>query len=53
MEKEKEKNPTCGTVKNATLITAVTAAVFVLVYLTIKEGQRIKVENELLEYDVW
>jgi len=31
-------------------VAAVTAAV---IFITIKEGDRIKVENELLSYEVW
>lgn len=33
--------------------TLAAAAVGVLVYFTIKEGDRIKKENELLDYEVW
>ncbi len=39
--------------KNTILFLLATAVVGAAVYLTIKEGQRIKKENELLDYEVW
>lgn len=52
--KEKEESPkSCKTVRSSLIFILASAAAAALVYVTIKEGQRIKKENELLEYEVW
>lgn len=52
--KEKEQIPkSCKTVKNSLIFILASAAAAALVYVTIKEGQRIRKENELLDYEVW
>lgn len=38
---------------NSFIITFAVIATSTLVYFTIKEGHRVKLENELLEYEVW
>lgn len=50
---KKNKNKYCKTANNTLLYGAISSVVFLLVYFTIKEGHRIKIENELLEYEVW
>lgn len=47
------QNCGCQVVKNTVLISAAAVAVGALVYFTIKEGHRVKLENELLKYEVW
>ncbi len=49
VEPKKEKKKICSALTFLTT-TLVVAAV---VYITIQEGKRIKVENELLSYEVW
>lgn len=52
--KEKEKAPkNCKKLRNSVFFIVAAAAASALVYFTIKEGQRIRQENELLEYEVW
>lgn len=48
--KNKEKKKKCG---SAVYFIAFTAIAAVAVLATIKEGRRIKKENELLAYEVW
>lgn len=43
----------CKVLKNTFFITLATVAASTLVYFTIKEGHRVKLENELLAYEVW
>jgi hypothetical protein len=49
VEPKKDKKKICSALTFLTT-TLVVAAV---VYITIQEGKRIKVENELLSYEVW
>jgi len=50
MEKDKKtKGKSCAGFYFLTVALVTTAAVII----TIKEGRRIKVENELLSYEVW
>lgn len=51
-EEENLKNP-CRATRNTLLFLFAAAAVGTVVYFAIKEGQRIKAENELLDYEVW
>lgn len=53
-EKEKEKNADdCRKIKKGLIFFVASVAAAALVYITIKEGHRIKQENELLDYEVW
>lgn len=60
-KKEEKKNPAeeenlknqCRATRNTLLFLFAAAAVGTVVYFAIKEGQRIKAENELLDYEVW
>lgn len=43
----------CKKTRNTFLFLFAAAAAGAVVYFAIKEGQRIKAENELLDYEVW
>ncbi|MCO6497767.1 MAG: hypothetical protein J5I50_08915 [Chitinophagaceae bacterium] len=49
----KEVKKKDNTARNLFYFVLATAAVGALIYFTIKEGKRIKKENELLDYEVW
>lgn len=55
MDKKNEKpcKEECKNLKRLMLITTATIVTAAAVYMIIKEGQRIKEENELLSYEVW
>lgn len=53
MNHKTKKGKVCHAVNNAVLFVAISAVMFTLVYFTIKEGHRVKIENELLAYEVW
>lgn len=52
MEDKKEKKK-CGNAVGILYFLAVAAVTTFAVMVTITEGNRIKVENELLSYEVW
>ena len=53
IKKAETKNKKNSTGLTAILFLATTVVVAAAVYVTIKEGRRIKEENKLLAYEVW
>ena len=52
-KKNEKAAKNCKKLRNSLIFVLASAATAALVYITIKEGHRIKEENELLKYEVW